>query len=186
MTGEVSPQAVSIDNFLIPAQFAAKILVLLLQLPGTKIATDGLILGDFCFGSSKLCFQVNNGVFKIGNGFLCFLQQLFQLAFLFFLYHILFCCRSELFIIFSFNRNFGRKRQRLCFNLLHGFYINLLLLNTLNGLLQFCKFLCTLLPLIFQDTQVFPVFALLLPFDTMRLLRKPMPSCQGCGMLPYP
>ena len=40
-------------------------------------------------------------------------------------------------------------------------------MNTLNRLLQFGQLLCALFPFIFQNTQVFPVFAFLLPLDTM-------------------
>lgn len=63
MAGEVCPQAVSVNDFFIPAQLTVKVFALLLQLPGAEITTDGLIFAEFHPGSCELCFQIGNCVF---------------------------------------------------------------------------------------------------------------------------
>ena len=65
------------------------------------------------------------------------------------------------------NCHFRTQRQGFGFNLFHGLNGNLLLLNSLDALFQFGKFLFAFLSLKSQNTKMFLVFAFLLPLDAM-------------------
>ena len=144
-----------------------ELIIFLLQIRCAELTTDGLVLFQFLLYRCKLCYQQLNFCFQISNGFLCFFQELFRLAFLLFLYHIFLCCCHQRLIVLTFYSHFGSQWQWLGFNLLHSLNGNLFLLDTFKGLFQFSNFLFSFLSLKFQNAEMFFVFALLFPFDTL-------------------
>ncbi len=88
-------------------ELATKIVIFLLHFRCTDFTTDRFILREFLCSHNQLHFEIGNGAFQFGNGFLGLLQELFELSFLFLLHNKFLRSRNKCLIILSFQRHLG-------------------------------------------------------------------------------
>ncbi len=92
-----------VNHVLIAMKLITEPVIFLLQIRCTELTTDGLILCQFIFGRSKLCYQRFDFCFQIGYSFLGFTQELFQFAFQLFLHDIFLHCDDKILKILFLN-----------------------------------------------------------------------------------